>query len=158
MSLPATWVNGRPECLNTLQPVIGIEFKRGGQIAAIEYLETDEIDALDACAGLPDRRKGQCRDGKYSMADIGLSAFSVFFMGSPSPARSNSEALKRREHAFGLDRFEEHRIECRGRGAVEHQADVGIARDGDHAEQGLTVGPALPFLQPAGARGTQAAA
>ena len=43
------------------------------------------ISALkDACAGLPDRRKGQCRDGKYSMADIGLSAFSVFFMGSPS--------------------------------------------------------------------------
>ena len=36
------------------------------------------------CAGLPDRRKGQRRDGEYSMADIGLSAFSVFFMGSPS--------------------------------------------------------------------------
>jgi len=38
----------------------------------------------DVCAGLPDRRKGQRRDGEYSMADIGLSAFSVFFMGSPS--------------------------------------------------------------------------
>ena len=58
-----------------------------------------------------------------------------------------TEALKRREHAFGLDGFEEERIECRGRGAVEHQADVGIARDGSHAEQGLTVGPALSFLQ-----------
>jgi len=43
------------------------------------------ISALkDVCAGLPDRRKGQRRDGEYSMADIGLSAFSVFFMGSPS--------------------------------------------------------------------------
>ena len=61
--------------------------------------------------------------------------------------RPATEALKRREHAFGLDRFEEQRIECRGRGAVEHQADVGIARDGGHAEPGLTVGPALSFLQ-----------
>jgi hypothetical protein len=58
-----------------------------------------------------------------------------------------TEALKRREHAFGLDGFAEQRIECRGRGAVEHQAEVGIARDGGHAEQGLTVGPALSFLQ-----------
>jgi integrase/recombinase XerD len=39
-------VNERPDCLGTLQPVIGIEFKRGGQIAPIEYLETHEIDAL----------------------------------------------------------------------------------------------------------------
>lgn len=61
--------------------------------------------------------------------------------------RAAAEALKRRDHAFGLDRFEEQRIECRGRGAVEHQADVSIARDGGHAEQGLTVGPALSFLQ-----------
>jgi hypothetical protein len=36
------------------------------------------------CAGLPDQRKGPRRDGDYSMADIGLSAFSLFFMGSPS--------------------------------------------------------------------------
>ena len=36
------------------------------------------------CAGLPDRRKGPRRAGDYSMADIGLSAFSLFFMGSPS--------------------------------------------------------------------------
>ena len=32
------------------------------------------------CAGLPDRRKGPRRDGEYTMADIGLSAFAVFFM------------------------------------------------------------------------------
>ena len=38
----------------------------------------------DVCAGLPDQRKGPRRDTEYSMADIGLSAFSVFFTGSPS--------------------------------------------------------------------------
>jgi hypothetical protein len=35
----------------------------------------------EVCAGLPDQRKGPRRDGEYSMADIGLSAFSVFFHG-----------------------------------------------------------------------------
>jgi hypothetical protein len=38
----------------------------------------------DVCAGLPDQRKGPAREGDYTMADIGLSAFSIFFMGSPS--------------------------------------------------------------------------
>ena len=33
----------------------------------------------DACAAFPDKRKGA---GDYSMADIGLSAFSLFFMQS----------------------------------------------------------------------------
>jgi hypothetical protein len=43
------------------------------------------IGALsEICAGLPDQRKGPRRDGNFSMADIGLSAFSMFFMGSPS--------------------------------------------------------------------------
>jgi hypothetical protein len=37
-----------------------------------------------ACAGLPDKRKGPPRDGGYTMADIGVAAFSIFFMGSPS--------------------------------------------------------------------------
>jgi hypothetical protein len=41
-------------------------------------------DLKDVCAGLPDQRKGPRRDAEYSMTDIGLSAFSVFFMGSPS--------------------------------------------------------------------------
>ena len=36
------------------------------------------------CAGLPDKRKGPRRDDDYMMADIGLSAFSIFFIGSPS--------------------------------------------------------------------------
>jgi hypothetical protein len=45
----------------------------------------DMIGALsEICAGLPDQRKGPRRDGNFSMADIGLSAFSMFFMGSPS--------------------------------------------------------------------------
>ena len=35
----------------------------------------------DACADFPDKRKGA---GSYSMADIGLSAFSLFFMQSES--------------------------------------------------------------------------
>jgi hypothetical protein len=35
----------------------------------------------DACAAFPDKRKGP---GDYSMADIGLSAFSLFFMQSES--------------------------------------------------------------------------
>ena len=43
------------------------------------------IGALrEVCAGLPDQRKDPRRDGDYSMADIGLAAFSIFFMGSPS--------------------------------------------------------------------------
>jgi hypothetical protein len=36
------------------------------------------------CAGLPDRRKGPLLPCAYTMADIGLSAFSLFFAGSPS--------------------------------------------------------------------------
>ena len=36
------------------------------------------------CSGLPDKRKGPARGDDYKMADIGLSAFSIFFMGSPS--------------------------------------------------------------------------
>lgn len=38
-------------------------------------------DLKQVCAGFPDKRKG---DGIYSMADIGLSAFSLFFMQSES--------------------------------------------------------------------------
>jgi hypothetical protein len=36
----------------------------------------------DACAAFPDKRKGE--GGVYTMADIGLSAFSLFFMQSES--------------------------------------------------------------------------
>jgi hypothetical protein len=36
----------------------------------------------EACAGLPDKRRG--KNSQYAMADIGMAAFSVFFMQSPS--------------------------------------------------------------------------
>jgi len=50
-------------------------------VSAVEQL----IGKLgEVCAGLPDQRKGPARDGDYTMADIGLSAFSIFFMQSPS--------------------------------------------------------------------------
>lgn len=47
-------------------------------------LEPLIAELKSVCADLPDRRKGRRDDGQYTMADIGLSAFSVFFMGSPS--------------------------------------------------------------------------
>ncbi len=47
-------------------------------------LESLIAELKDVCAGFPDQRKGRHVDGQYTMADIGLSAFSVFFMGSPS--------------------------------------------------------------------------
>jgi hypothetical protein len=50
-------------------------------VATVEHL-IGELSGV--CAGLPDQRRGPRRDGDYTMADIGLSAFSIFFMGSPS--------------------------------------------------------------------------
>jgi hypothetical protein len=50
----------------------------------VTVLESLIAELKGVCAGLPDQRKGLRRDGEYTMADIGLSAFSVFFMGSPS--------------------------------------------------------------------------
>ena len=47
-------------------------------------LEEHIAELRGVCAGLPDRRKGPLTGGAYTMADIGLSAFSLFFMGSPS--------------------------------------------------------------------------
>jgi hypothetical protein len=41
-------------------------------------------DLQDVCAGLPDRRRDPQTGCTHTMADIGLSAFSLFFMGSPS--------------------------------------------------------------------------
>ena len=41
-------------------------------------------DLRQVCAGLPDRRQGPPAADAYSMADVGLSAFSLFFMGCPS--------------------------------------------------------------------------
>ena len=50
----------------------------------VSALEDYIADLRTVCAGLPDRRKGPLPVGAYTMADIALSAFSLFFMGSPS--------------------------------------------------------------------------
>jgi hypothetical protein len=50
----------------------------------VNVLEQHIADLSAVCAGLPDRRKGPLPRGAYTMADIGLSAFSLFFLGSPS--------------------------------------------------------------------------
>ncbi len=47
----------------------------------MDVLETLLDGVRSACAGFPDRRRG---DVTYSMVDIGLSAFSLFFMQSES--------------------------------------------------------------------------
>jgi hypothetical protein len=57
------------------------------------------------------------------------------------------EAPERVEHALGGDRFGEQRIERPWRGAIQHPADIGIGRDGGHAEQGLAVRPAVSLFQ-----------
>jgi hypothetical protein len=61
--------------------VSGLDRRFRGRVSAVEQLigELSEV-----CAGLPDKRTGPRRDGDYPMADIGLPAFSIFFMGSPS--------------------------------------------------------------------------
>ncbi|MGH6928618.1 MAG: ISNCY-like element ISAtsp9 family transposase [Dongiaceae bacterium] len=68
----------------------------------METLERLLASLRECCAGLPDKRTG--KNGRYDMADIGLAAFSVFFMQSPSflahqqhlaqgQGRSNCETL-----------------------------------------------------------------
>jgi hypothetical protein len=50
----------------------------------MSVLESLIADLREVCAELPDRRQGSPQPRAYTMADIGLSAFSLFFMGSPS--------------------------------------------------------------------------
>lgn len=68
----------------------------------METLSTLIGSLRERCASLPDKRTGA--NGRYTMADIGLAAFSVFFMQSPSflshqrhlaqgQGRSNCESL-----------------------------------------------------------------
>ncbi|MFP5204329.1 MAG: hypothetical protein ACLGSH_03125 [Acidobacteriota bacterium] len=47
-------------------------------------METLLAGLRTACAGFPEVRRNPDPDGNYSMADIGLSAFSLFFMQSES--------------------------------------------------------------------------
>jgi hypothetical protein len=48
----------------------------------VELLESLITTVHGVCAGLPDKRRG--RNCQFTMADIGMGAFSVFFMQSPS--------------------------------------------------------------------------
>jgi hypothetical protein len=74
----------------------------------MEVLETLLASVRRCCATLPDRRTGANR--RYTMAEIGLSAFSIFFTQSPSflahqrhlaegHGRSNCQTL------FGIDKI-----------------------------------------------------
>ena len=61
----------------------------------------------DDWAGLPDRRNGPRRDGDYCMADLPLSAFSIFFMDSPAflvqqRALNGGHGLSNCETLFGM--------------------------------------------------------
>jgi hypothetical protein len=57
--------------------------------------------------------------------------------------RPPAQAPERVEYACRGDRFEEQRIERLRRGAIQHQADIGIGWNGGHAEQGLAVRSAV---------------
>jgi len=84
-----------------------LDFRFDARVSLVDELIAE---LKGVCAGLPDKRKGPRRDGDYTMADIGLSAFSIFFMGSPSflahqraleegHGRSNCETL------FGMSKI-----------------------------------------------------
>ncbi|MGH7224799.1 MAG: ISNCY family transposase, partial [Gemmataceae bacterium] len=74
------------------------------------------------CAGLPDRRIGPGRDGQYTMADIGLSAFSLFFMGSPS--------FLAHQRALARDRGRSNCQTLFGIAAVPSDNDIRLMLDG----------------------------
>ena len=83
------------------------------------------------CAGLPDQRKGPSREGDYTMADIGLSAFSLFFVASPS--------------FLAYQRAPE-----RGQGRSKHQTLFGMsAIPSDNYIRPIAAGSALPLPSPA---------
>src|ERR1700688_141123 len=56
------------------------------------------------CAGLPDKRRG--RNVHYAIADIGMAAFSVFFMQSPSFLARQRRVLHGCGPSNGETRFE----------------------------------------------------
>src|SRR3954470_20059304 len=60
---------------------VGFATASGVIQACMEMLETLLQGVRSACAAFPDKRRGEVT---YSMADIGLSAFSLFFMQSES--------------------------------------------------------------------------
>ena len=61
----------------------------------------------EVCPGLPDQRTGLRRDNDYTMAGISLSAFSVFFLGTPlflahQRAREERHGQSHCETLFGM--------------------------------------------------------
>ena len=58
-----------------------------------------------------------------------------------------AEALEWRENLRRLDRLDEQPVKRRGRGAIQHLADIVVAGNGRHAEQGLAVRASLPLRQ-----------
>jgi hypothetical protein len=65
------------------------------------------VGSSEVCARLPDKREGPPCDVDFKMTDIGPSAFSTFFMESPSflaHQRALAEGLGRsnRETLFGM--------------------------------------------------------
>ena len=71
----------------------------------------DLISGLrQTCAGLPDKRRG--KNSQYVMADIGMAAFSVFFMQSPSFLAHQRQLADRHGHGrtncetlFGMEQI-----------------------------------------------------
>jgi hypothetical protein len=63
----------------------------------VERLESYITALRQRCGELPDKRSGS--NARYSMADIGLSAFSVFFMQSLS-FLAHQRALAKRVHRY----------------------------------------------------------
>ena len=66
-------------------------------MAPMEHLPNLIGSLRDCCAKLPDRRTGS--NSRYAMADIALSAFSIFFMQSPSFLAHQRALEDRRGHS-----------------------------------------------------------
>jgi len=74
----------------------------------VERLDSYIAALRERCTSLPDKREG--RNTQYSMSDIGLAAFSVFFMQSPSflAHQTALEELRGRSNAntlFGMTKI-----------------------------------------------------
>jgi hypothetical protein len=88
----------------------------------VSALETLIGELRETCAGLPDRRKQPPGDDGYTMADIGLSAFSVFFMGSPSFLAHQRRLEEGQGRSNGQTLF--------GIGAIPSDAHIRLMLDG----------------------------
>jgi hypothetical protein len=57
------------------------------------------------------------------------------------------QTAERRQRSRGLDRFDEQSVERRRYSTIQHQTDIGVARDRRDAEQGFAVRPAMALRQ-----------